>query len=310
MSRLVIGRLIQALFVLWAVASATFLLIHLIPGDPARSVVGNQATPETVRAVRHELGLDVPLLRSYLDYLGGLVRGDFGTSLVYRPLSAMHIIGPRIAPSVFLVLYTLVLTTLITIPLAIWAALRRDKLADHAIRGLSTIGFVMPSFWLGLLLAYLFGVQLKVLPVSGYESGIGAISSLTLPALTLALSIAPFFVRALRSSTLETLSSDFVRATRARGLSNRRVIVRHVLRNSLVSTITLLGVMGGTLFSFTVIVENVFGIPGLGALIVQAVNARDYPIVEATTFIFALGVILANFISDVAYARLDPRVRL
>jgi peptide/nickel transport system permease protein len=310
MSRFVASRLIQSLFVLWAVASATFLLVHVIPGDPARGILGNHATPETLREVRHQLGLDVGLPHAYAVYMTGLLHGDFGTSIDYRPLSAMHIIGPRIAPSVLLVLYTLVISAVITGPLAIWAALRRDRLADHAIRGLSTIGFVMPSFWLGLLLAYLFGVQLHLLPVLGYQGGIGAISSLTLPALTLALSIAPFFVRSLRSSTIDTLSSEFVRATRARGLSNRRVVVRHVLRNSLVSTVTLLGVMGGTLLSLTVIVENVFGIPGLGALIVQSVNARDYPVVQATTIIFALGVVLANFLSDLAYARLDPRVRL
>ncbi len=310
MSRFVAGRLLQALFVLWAVASATFLLVHLIPGDPARGILGIHATPEALRSVRHQLGLDVPLGQAYVTYMSGLVHGDLGTSLTYRPLSAMHIIAPRIAPSVLLVLYTLVITMLITMPLAIWAALRRDRVADHAIRGLSTIGFVMPSFWLGLLLAYLFSVQLKLLPVSGYQSGLGAISSLTLPALTLSLAIAPFFVRVLRSSTIATLTSDFIRATRARGLSNRRVVLRHVLRNSLVSTITLLGVTGGTLFSFTVIVENVFGIPGLGSLIVQSVSSRDYPVVQATTIIFAFGVVLANFLSDITYARLDPRVRL
>jgi peptide/nickel transport system permease protein len=310
MSRFVISRVLQSLFVLWAVASATFLLVHIIPGDPARSILGNHATPQTLQLVRHQLGLDVALPHAYVTYMGGLLHGDLGTSITYRPLSAAHIIGPRILPSVLLVLYTLVITALITGPLAIWAALRRDRLADHAIRGLSTIGFVMPSFWLGLLLAYLFGVRLKLFPVLGYQSGVGALSSLTLPALTLALSISPFFVRALRSSTIDTLSSEFVRATRARGLSNRRVVMGHVLRNSLMSTVTLLGVAAGTLFSLTVVVENVFGIPGLGALIVQAVNARDYPVVQAITIIFALSVVLSNFLSDLAYARLDPRVRL
>jgi peptide/nickel transport system permease protein len=310
MLRFVAGRLLQALFVLWAVASVTFLLVHLIPGNPARSILGYRATPAALRSLRHELGLDVPLGQAYVTYMSGLLHGNFGTSLMYRPLSAMHIIAPRILPSVLLVFYTLLITILVTTPLAIWAALRRDRVADHAIRGLSTVGFVMPSFWLGLLLAYLFSVQLKLLPVSGYQSGVGAISSLTLPALTLALAMAPFFVRLLRSSTIATLNSDFIRATRARGLSNRRVVLRHVLRNSLVSTITLLGVTGGTLISFTVIVENVFGIPGLGSLIVSSVGNRDYPVVQATTIILASAVVLANFLSDVMYARLDPRVRL
>lgn len=310
MARQIIIRILQALVTIWGVASVAFLLLRLAPGDPARVVLGPRATPETLRHLRHQLGIDGSIAHQYVTYVGRLLHGDLGTSTTFTaPVTS--IVGPRIVPSLLLVGFSLVIVCALTLPLAMWSARRRNRPVDHSIRALSTMTFAMPSFWLGLLLVYLLSLKLALFPAAGYGTGVaGVLRSLALPAVTLALATFPVFLRSLRSSMIDMLSSEFVNATRARGLSERRVIVRHVLRNSLTSTVTLLGFSAGVLLSFAVVIENVFGIPGLGSLLVSSIAARDYPVTQALVFILGTAVVVCSLLTDLAYVALDPRVRL
>jgi peptide/nickel transport system permease protein len=303
-------RLLSAIPVLFGVAVATFAIVHLTPGDPVVQILGIHATPGAVNELRHQLGLDRPLPAQFLHFVGGAVTGDFGTSITKsRPVG--ELLSSRALPSLWLILYTLVVALAVSIPLAILAAMRANRFADHAVRLTTTIGFAMPGFWVGLLLALIFAVDLGWFPVSGYGTGFGGVlRSLTLPAVTLALSLIPILTRSLRASLVETLNRDFVEALRGRGIKERQVILRHALRNSLMSTITIVAVSIGYLIGGTVVVENVFQIPGLGTLLVQSILARDYPVIEAMTLIFGVVVVLANLQADILYALVDPRVRL
>jgi peptide/nickel transport system permease protein len=311
MARYVISRLLQGLVILWGVTLVVFMLIHLIPGDPGRLVLGYKASAFAVRRLDHQLGLDRSLAWQYLHYLEGLVHGDLGTSISDH-VSVTSVIGSHIAPSVLLVTYAIVIALAVSTPLALIAALRNNRGADHAIRVGSVVAYAMPPFWIGLLLALLLGLKWGVLPTSGYDGGGpgSVLRTLTLPAITVALYTAPALLRTLRSSVIANLGEDYVDASRARGLSERRILVKHVLRNSLTSTVTLVGVSVGTLLSLAVIVEQVFAIPGLGSLLVASVIARDYPTVQGVTLVFAVAVVLANLMADLLYVVIDPRVRL
>jgi peptide/nickel transport system permease protein len=308
--RLLLRRLIDAIPVLIGVTLVSFALIHLTPGDPVRILLGGHATPANVAALRHTLGLDRSLPAQYWQFVSGAFTGSFGTSIEYRtPVSS--IVGPRVGASAFLIGYALFVSILIAVPLAFVAALRRDRPADHAIRLGTTVTFAMPSFWVGLILSLLISLQLGWLPPSGYGASFPEhLEGLTLPALTIALALAPLLIRILRSALIDTLGAEYIDATRARGLGEPRVLGRHVLRNSLTSTVTLLSLFFAVLLSGTVVVENVFAIPGLGSLLVASVSARDFPIIQALTFIFGVAVILAGLLSDLAQAAIDPRVRL
>jgi peptide/nickel transport system permease protein len=221
------------------------------------------------------------------------------------------LIGPRVVPTLLLTVYAVVVSILIAVPLGVASALRRNRFLDHAIRLLTMVTFGMPSFWLGLLLVLVFSLHLGWVPTSGYgETALDHVHGLTLPGVTVGLFLAPMLLRTLRSSVLETMSSEFIDAARARGLSERRVVLKHVLRASLISTITVLGLNVGILLSGAVVVENVFAIPGLGTLLIQAVSARDFPLIQALALIFGAVVLLANFLTDLSYAILDPRVQL
>ncbi len=303
-------RLLQAIPVLIGVTVASFLLIHLVPGNPARIQLGPRATASAVRELDRHLGLDRPLLSQYWTFLGGAVRFHFGESLALHQ-SVGGLIGSRIGMTALLMLYSLLISLALTVPFALLAAVKRDRPADHAIRIVGMTLFVMPVFWLGLLLSLVFGLELGVLPTGGYASGVsGALRSLTLPALTLGLVMAPLFLRSLRASLVATLDAGFVEAARARGFSQRRVLFAHCLRNASISTVTVVGLTMGALVSGTVIVENVFAIPGLGALLVSSVSARDFPTVQGLVVVLALAVIAINLLTDLAYAAIDPRVRL
>jgi peptide/nickel transport system permease protein len=302
-------RLPQSLLVLIGVSIVAFALIHLVPGDPARIALGPRASQEAVAGARRSLGLDKPLVTQYLDFITGAVHGNFGYSIQQRA-SIGSLVGPRIAPSVFLLLYATLLATLMAVPLGLLSALRRDRIPDHVIRVVSMITFAMPAFWLSLVLVELLSLRAHIFPVSGYGGGpITKLKDLTLPAITIALYLAPMLVRTLRSSVIDALGSDFVEAARARGLSERRVVLKHVLRNASIATITVLAVNLGFLISGTVVIEVVFDIPGLGSMIVTAVQERDFPLVQALTLIFGVIVIAVNLLADVAYSAIDPRVR-
>jgi peptide/nickel transport system permease protein len=307
----ILRRLGQGVIVLWGVTLVVFLLIHIVPGDPGRVLLGLRATPAAVRAVDDELGLNHPLAVQYLSYLGKLLRGNLGTSFSQH-VSVVSLIGPRLVPSMLLVAYAVGLALSVAVPLAIIAALRADGATDHVVRFCSVAAYAMPPFWFGLLLALLFGLKWNILPTSGYDGGtVGAtIRSLTLPAVTMALYTAPVLLRLMRTSILETLASDFVTAARARGLGKRRIMIKHVLRNSLATTVTFIGVSVGSLLGLAVVVEQVFAIPGLGSLLVTAVGDRDFPTVQGLALVFACAVVLANLVADLTYGVIDPRVRL
>lgn len=303
-------RLLQAIPVLLVITLASFLLIHLVPGDPARIQLGPRAPIAQVDALRHQLGLDRPLSAQFWSFLSGAVRLNFGESLSLHQ-SVGGVIRSKAGVTVLLMLYSLLLSLVLMVPLAIVAAVKRDRAADHAIRIVGMTFFVMPTFWLGLLLSLIFGLELGLLPTAGYEHGLlGALRTLTLPAIALGLLMAPLFLRSLRASLIQTLEKGYVEAARARGFSERRVLYGHVLRNASISTVTLVGLTVGALLSWTLVVENVFAIPGLGSLLVSAVSARDFPMVQGLAVVMATGVVLINLMTDLAYAAIDPRVRL
>jgi peptide/nickel transport system permease protein len=310
MGRYVAARVGQAIFVILGISLASFLLIHLVPGDPARLLAGPRASEQAVQALRDQLGLNDSLPSQYVSFMSGLATGDLGTSIAQRrPVS--EVVGPRVMPSVYLIAFSLAIAILLAVPLAVLAARRHDRVADEVVRGLSTITFVMPTFWLGLLLVLLFSIRFHVLPSSGYGEGfVGHLKALALPALAVGAYVAPVLMRTLRSSLLESFGSDYISAARARGFSERRVVYRHAFRNSTISTVTLLGVFVGGLLSATVVAENVFAIPGLGSLLVSSVNARDFQTVQAIAVLFGIAVVLVNLGTDLLYLVLDPRIRL
>jgi peptide/nickel transport system permease protein len=310
MTAYILRRMVEAIPVLIGITLLSFLLIHFVPGDPAKIILGAHATPQAVATLNHQLGLDQPLLQQYWDFLSGAVTLDFGDS-IKQNTAIGPIIGERLPVTFFLLLYSVVISILIAVPLAIASALKRNRATDHLIRLFSTVTFAMPSFLLGLLLILFFSLKLGWLPTAGYgDTFVDHIRSLTLPAITVGLYLAPILLRTLRVGIIETLGTEFVEAARARGLSERRILYKHVLRNSLVSTVTVLGLNIGFLLSGLVIIENVFALPGLGSELVESIFAHDYPEIQALTLVFGVAVVFINLMTDLAYAKLDPRVRL
>ena len=309
-SRFILRRLTQMIPVLLGITIIVFALLQLIPGDPAVTILGVQARPESVAALRHELGLDRPLWEQYLRYLRNIVTLDLGQSLKFK-VSVASLLPERLEVTLVLIAYATVLTVVLSLPLGIVSALRKDGIFDQVTRAILMVTLVMPAFWIGILFLTYFSIKLQLFPVAGYgESWREHLHHLFLPALTIALSITPLIVRALRTSILEGMGSDYVRTARAKGLQEQAVITTHVLRNALIPAVTLLGLSVGYLIGGTVIVENVFSLPGAGKLLVDAIAARDYPLVQSMTLVFATLVILVNLLTDVIYTFLDPRVRL
>jgi peptide/nickel transport system permease protein len=303
-------RVLQAIPVLIGITLASFFLIHLVPGDPARIVLGARATPSAVATLNEQLGLDQSLPSQYLDFVSGALRLDFGESITQHT-GVGGLLSERIPVTLYLLLYSVLISIVVAVPLAVASARRRNRAADHAIRFFTMFTFAMPSFLLGLLLILIFSLNLELLPTSGYGNGfVGHLRSLTLPAITVGLYLAPILLRTLRVGIIETLGTEYVEAATARGLSRRRILYKHVLRNSLVSTVTVLGLNIGFLLSGLVIVENVFALPGLGSELVSAIGSRDYPTIQALTLIFGVAVVTINLLTDMLYAVLDPRVRL
>jgi peptide/nickel transport system permease protein len=307
--RQIARRAVQSLVVLVGLSFISFMLIHLVPGDPVRIALGPKAPAQEVAALRRRLGLDHSLVRQYIDYVWAVLHGDLGYSLQdHVPVSTL--IRPRIAPSLYLLAYATLISALVALPLAVVSALQRNRISDQLIRLASMVTFAMPAFWLGLVLVQLLSLRYGLFPVSGYGTSFtGHVRDLTLPALTIGLYLAPMLVRTLRSSMIDVLASDYIEAARARGLSAWRVVGRHALRNAVVATLTVLAVNLGFLISGTVIVEVVFSIPGLGSLVVSQVQTRDFPTIQALTLIFGSIVILINFATDVVYVLVDPRLR-
>ncbi|MDQ0323430.1 peptide/nickel transport system permease protein [Pararhizobium capsulatum DSM 1112] len=306
----ILKRLATSLLVLFALATASFFIIHFVPGDPVRQMLGSSANPEMIEKTRHVLGLDQALPQQFAHFLFKTFTGDFGDSLsLGAPISSL--IGNRVMPSVILIIYGVLIALVIGIPLAILSALRPQSVIDNAVLVMTTFTFAMPQFWLGLVLALVFGLFLNMFPVSGYEGGIGGIlQTLTLPAFTLGLSLVAMVVRTLRARLLDVLGSEYIEAARARGLSEMRVVGKHAMRNAFMTTLTLLSVQIGFLIGGTVVIEHVFQIPGIGSLLLESILRRDYPLVEIIAVLSGAAVVLVGLLADLLLFILDPRVRM
>jgi peptide/nickel transport system permease protein len=303
-------RLLAAVFVVVGVVIAAFILLHAVPGNPARAVLGEHASNSAVLTLEKQWGLNQSLPGQFGHYISDLVSGRLGSSYFYHE-SVISLIGQRIAPTAWLVLFASVLAVLIAVPLAGVAASRHDRFADHAVRGAGVVGLGMPAFWIGIVFIEIFAQHWHILPTGGWGDGVWQhFKGLILPALTAALAIVPILVRSLRVGMLEVLESDFIASARARGLSERRVLLVHVTRNAIIPTLTLLGLNIAFLVGSTVIVEDVFALNGLGALLLDSITNRDYPVVQGLVLFIATAVVLINLATDLVSARLDPRIRL
>jgi peptide/nickel transport system permease protein len=303
-------RLVHSVPVVFGVTVATFLLLHLIPVDPARKLVGAHAGPAAVAAVRRQLGLDGSLFSQFALFLSRLAHGDTGNSFFYG-VSTRSLVLQRLPVTAALVALAAVFCVVITLPLATIAAVRKDRLADHAIRVIPLVGLGMPAFWVGILLIIVFSINLGWFQVGGWGVSPGDHArALVLPAITAALGIIPLLIRSLRAGVLDVLKADFVATARAKGLREVRVLFLHVTRNALIPTVALLGLNIAYLIGSTVIVERVFDLQGLGSLMLDAVGNRDFPVVEGVTLVFAVAVVALNLATDLVAAQLDPRIRL
>ncbi|MBY5403900.1 ABC transporter permease [Rhizobium leguminosarum] len=308
--KFILMRPLQFLPVIFGISVITFILVRLIPGDPARNILGTRATPAAIASIRAQYGLDQPMWLQYVYFLKNLANGEMGKSILYK-IDVLKLIATRIEPTLALVVSSVVLSVLIAVPMAAIAARNAGRAPDHAVRIVSTFGIGFPPFWLGLMLIILFSVELGVLPVSGYGATIGEkLSHLVLPSLTVALSLSTVLTRSLRAAMIEQLKSDVATAARARGMPEGIVFWRHVLPNSLVPTINLLAVNIGWLIGGTVVVESVFALPGMGQLLVRAIFSRDYMVVQGVAMVFACATVLINFIADIVTVAVDPRVKL
>jgi peptide/nickel transport system permease protein len=298
--------------VLFLVTAGVFALLHLTPGDPVDAMMA-ESVDATVRAeLRRELGLDRPIHVQYLAWMGRLLQGDLGRSIRNRE-PVVENVGRRIRPSLQLALLAMGTSLLVALPVGILSAARRNTAVDGVGTTFALFGICMPNFLIALLLIFVFGVTLRWLPISGYtdplEEPLNGLRSLVLPAVTLGLALAAVITRTLRSSLLEALAEDYIRTARAKGLSERAVLRRHALKNSLIPVVTVLGLQLGTLIGGAVITEYVFALPGVGRLVVDAVFARDYPLVQGVVLLIAVGFILSNLMVDLVYGWLDPRIR-
>jgi peptide/nickel transport system permease protein len=303
--QLILSRLASAAVVIFGVLCLVFFLIHLVPGDPVEVMLGESARPADREALRVSLGLDQPLLTQFGQYLGNIAQLDFGTSLhSKRPI--VDILAERLPATLELALAALFVAIVIAFPLGVIAAVRKDSGWDHGAMAVSLLGVSIPNFLMGPLLILFFAVGLGWFPVSGREG----FSSLILPAITLGTSMAAILSRMVRATLLEVLDEDYIRTARAKGLGPRVVIWRHALRNALLPVITLLGLQLGALLAGAVITEAVFSWPGIGQLIIEAIQSRDYPVVQACVLLISLSYVLVNTLTDLAYGWFDPRVRL
>lgn len=301
-------RLLHLLPVLIGISIVSFLLVKLSPGDPVRLLLGDRASAEAVAAVRERYGLDRPLIEQYLVYLGNLVEGDLGRSIRYR-LPVAELIAEFLPRTLFLIGYVLALALPTTLVLAVLAARHHGRAADQAIRIASVAGMTIPVFWLGVMLARLFGVELGWFPVGGYGRTFGEhLHHLFLPAVSTAAWLVPLLVRNLRGAIIEQMEADYVTALRAKGLPEGRIFRRHILRNSILPTLHLLGVMTAFLMGGTVVVEIVYAVPGLGSLMVGSVIGRDYYVVQGLTLVYALATVIVTLTVDLLSFVIDPRV--
>jgi len=305
MTRYIAFRLLLALPALWLILTMVFLLAHIVPGDPVQQMLGDGARAEDLQQLRHTLGLDLPLGVQYGRYLGGVLRGNLGESFRFQQ-PVLRVVASHYPATLELAIVALLVCAAIGIPAGMLAAQRRGRPADHAIGVLTLFGLSVPNFALGPVLILVFSVLLGWLPVSGR----GGISHLVLPAITLGAALAAILTRMVRTSVMEELSSDYVRTARAKGLSESAVMFRHAFRNALIPILTILGLQFGTLLAGTIVTESIFSWPGVGRLAVQAIQARDYPLLQGCILMIAVSYVLVNLLTDLVYAFVDPRVRI
>jgi len=312
MGTLILRRLAAMIPILVLVTFGVFSLIHLTPGDPIDAMMAESFDAAAKERLRRELGLDQPLYVQYATWVGRVVQGDFGRSIRNNE-PVIENVSRRVGVSVQLALLAMVISLAVAFPIGILSASHRNSPIDGFGTMFALFGICMPNFLIALLLIYIFGVTLRWFPISGYadpaDGLLGTVRSLTLPAITLGLALAAVVTRTLRSSLLETLSEDYVRTARAKGLSEKLVIRRHALKNGLIPVVTILGLQLGTLIGGAVITEYVFALPGVGRLVVDSIFARDYPLVQGVILLIAIGFVLSNLIVDVVYGWLDPRIR-
>ena len=305
MTQFILSRIGSAVLVVFGVCTLVFLLIHLVPGDPVEAMLGESARPADRQALRETLGLDRPLAEQYVRYLAGLARLDLGQSFQFqRPVA--DLLAERIPPTLELAGAALALALALAVPLGVLAARNRGGVLDSGAMGFSLLGISIPNFWLGPLLILVFSLWLGWTPVSGRDGPV----SLILPAVTLGTGLAAILARMVRSSVLEVLEEDYVRTAWAKGLSEAAVMWRHALRNAWLPVLTLVGLQLGGLLGGAVITETVFAWPGVGSLLVEAIQNRDYPVVQAAVLLVSLAYVLVNTLTDLIYAWVDPRIRL
>lgn len=310
----VIKRLLSLIPVLFIVSIAIFLLIHLTPGDPASIILGIDASQEQIEELQHQLGLDLSIYEQYIQWISNIIfHGDFGTSYFMR-IPVTEAIFNHVGPTLSLAIIAQIVTIIIAIPLGIAAANRRGTLADQSIMGVSLLGMSIPSFLLGLFLILLFGVKLGWLPTSGYQSldkGLwNHLKYLIMPAISLGAIQAALVARMTRTSMLEVLGSDFIKTARAKGVKNRVIVFKHALRNAFLPILTVIGQTFGLLVAGAVVTETIFNIPGIGQLIINSVERRDYAVIQGVVLFVTLSYVFINLVIDLLYGLIDPRVRL
>jgi peptide/nickel transport system permease protein len=305
-------RLVAIIPVLTVVAVFVFLMLRLTPGDPAAVIAGDNATSDQIAAIREKLGLDLPIWQQFGIWIGDVLRGNFGESFFFKK-TVMELIVQRVEPTLALSLCTLVLAIATAVPLGVLAAWRQGSLVDRVVMGFSVLGFSMPSFVIGYLLIYCFAIWLGWLPVQGYtriaSDFWGFLEHMILPSVTLAIIYVALIARITRASVLEVLNEDYIRTARAKGLSNRVVLMRHALRNAAVPILTVIGIGIALLIGGAVVTESVYGLPGLGRLTVEAVLSRDFPTIQAVILMFSVVYVLINLLIDIGYTLFDPRIR-
>ena len=304
MIRFLAGRFLQSVFILLGVTIITFGLLFLIPADPARMIAGRSATPQTVQSIRHQLGLDQPIPVQYARYLSNLVQGDMGRSYVQKA-RVSELIASRLPATLQLMAAAIFFELLIGLPAGIFAATRRNRPSDKVVMVCSFVGVSAPQFVVGLMLIYVFAYQLDLFPLGGY----GTIWHVVLPALTLGVTIAGWYSRMSRSSMVDVLRQDYIRTARAKGVSERRVVLVHGLRNAILPIVAMIGIDIGLYAQGIVVVEAVFGWPGIGQLAWLAIQRIDIPIIMGVTLVAAVGIVIGNLLADIATSLIDPRVR-
>ncbi len=304
MRRYVLRRIGLLVPVVLGVVTVVFLIVHLIPGDPVEIMLGEQARAVDREALRHEMGLDKPIHLQYVAFLKGLVRGDLGHSL-HTKQPVLTSIARRLPATIELAAAAMAVALLLAIPLGLLAAYKKDSLVDQGSMLFALLGISMPNFWLGPLLIIVFSLKLGWFPVSGR----GSLAHVVLPAITLGTAMAAILTRMTRASMLDVIQSDYITTARAKGVRESLVVLKHAFRNALIPVVTIVGLQIGSLLAGSIITETIFAWPGIGRLTIQAINARDYPLVQGCVLIIALGYVLVNFATDLLYGLIDPRIR-